>query len=71
MSRTDAGPRAGQDRGGMRIEIEVRPAPVPCGEVVVDGAGAQRFDGWLQLLAILGEALPRPTSPSVPYLDDA
>lgn len=45
---------------GMRIEIEVRPASSPCGEVTVDGGRGQPFDGWLQLLAILGEALPRP-----------
>jgi hypothetical protein len=44
----------------MRIEIELRPAPAPCGEVTVDGGRGQPFEGWLQLLAILGDALPRP-----------
>jgi hypothetical protein len=46
--------------GAMRIEIELRPAPAPCGEVTVDGGRGQPFEGWLQLLAILGDALPRP-----------
>lgn len=47
----------------MRIEIEVRPAPAPCGEVSVDGGQTRPFDGWLQLLAILGELLPQPGRP--------
>jgi hypothetical protein len=44
----------------VRIEIRVRPARAPCGEVVVDGGAARPFSGWLQLLSILGEVLPRP-----------
>lgn len=45
---------------GVRIEITVQPARVPCGDVTVDGGGMRPFTGWLQLLSILGELLPRP-----------
>lgn len=44
--------------GAMRIEIEAGTAPPPCGEVVIDGSTPQQFAGWLELLAILTEALP-------------
>lgn len=46
----------------VRIEIDAAAAPPPSGEVVVDGAVARPFAGWLELLAILAEALP-PASP--------
>lgn len=47
----------GQD---MRIAIDVRPGRAPNGEVSADGGDARPFSGWLQLLAILAELLPRP-----------
>lgn len=51
----------------MRIMICVRPAKALRGEVSVDGGPARPFTGWLQLLSILGELLPRheagPTTP--------
>ncbi|WP_300015344.1 hypothetical protein [Pseudonocardia sp.] len=47
----------------MRIQITVRETDrTPCGEVSVEGGCARPFSGWLQLLAILGELLPRPRS---------
>ena len=44
--------------GAMHIEIEAGSTPPPCGDVVVDGSSPQEFAGWLELLAILTEALP-------------
>lgn len=50
-----------RDHASVRIEITVRPAArAPCGEVSVDGGTGRPFSGWLQLLSILGELLPRP-----------
>lgn len=51
---------------GVRIEITVRPTAAPCGVVSVDGGPDRPFAGWLQLLAILGELLPRPGAAAWP-----
>jgi len=41
----------------VRIEIDAVAATPPSGEVVIDGAPARPFAGWLELLAILTEVL--------------
>lgn len=42
----------------VHIEIDAVAATPPSGEVVIDGAPARPFAGWLELLAILAEVLP-------------
>ena len=52
--------------GGVRIEIDALAAVPPSGEVVIDGAAARPFAGWLELLSILTEALPPARTETAP-----
>jgi hypothetical protein len=61
-SRESVDPRMSRERPAaddqaMEIEIRVRSPEPPTGELSVEGAEPVPFEGWLELLRLLSEAV--------------